>query len=453
MNRLFARPLPLHLLAGLLIVPPCHAKDAWPSLHNGGNTSIDAKLPLAWSPGKGVAWSAPLPGYGQSAPVVWGGKVYVTAVEGDDKEACFVLAFDAGTGKPAWKYKLAATVKAKNSYMVSRAAPTPVADKDGVYAMFESGDLHALTHDGKRRWAVALFDDGKGKFQNGHGYGASPAQTGNAVVVLVDHKGPSYLLALSKDTGKQVWKTERKSRSSWSSPQVTKVGKKEQVVVSSAGSVDGYDAESGKLLWSHSGVSGNSISSVTVQGDLVYVGAGVQQQEKHPELVPSSNCCLKITPGSKAGYEVVWKAEKAACHYVSPLVHKGHAYYVNQAGVVQCLDAKTGKEVYRKRTSGPCWAEPVAAGDHIFLFHKDGKTTVLKAGEKFEVVGTNRLWKEDDPPLPGRSYDYEPQGPKDPRPRKAAAHYMDPLVYGVAAVDGAFFVRLGTRLYRVGEQK
>jgi outer membrane protein assembly factor BamB len=453
MNRLFAHRLPFRLLAGLLLVlpavPPCRAAEAWTSLHNGGNTSLDANLPLAWSPDKGIAWSAALPGYGQSAPVVWGGRVYITAIEGDNKETCFVHAYDAKTGRRAWQYKFAAATKTKNSYMTSRAAPTPVVDRDGVYALFESGDLHALTHDGKKRWAVALFDDTKRKFDNAHGYGASPTQTSKAVVVLVDHRGPSYLLALSKETGEQLWKTERKSRSSWTSPQVTRVAKREQVIVSSSGTVDGYDAQTGKQLWSHTGLSGNGIPSVTVQGERVYVGAGLGQREKDADSIAASNCCLRIAPDLPAGYEVVWKASKAVCHYVSPLVHRGHAYYVDSVGVLHCLDARTGKEAYVKRTGGPCWAEPIASGEHVYLFHKDARTTVLKAGPRFETVTTNRLWKEGSPPLPDRSYEYEPQGPKDPRPRKPAAHYLDPIVYGVAAVDGAFFVRLGTHLYCV----
>lgn len=457
MNSLFGRPLSL-LLAGLLLalptLPLCQAKDAWASLHNGGNTSVDAaNLPLAWSPEKGVAWSAALPGYGQSAPVVWGGRVYVTAVEGDNKETCFLHAYDARTGRRVWEYKFDAAVKAKNSYMVSRAAPTPVVDRDGVYALFESGDLVALTHDGKKRWTVALFDDSDRKFDNAHGYGSSPAQTHKAVVVLVDHRGPSYLLALSKETGKPLWKSGRQSRSSWTSPQVTRVGEREQVVVSSTGTVDGYAAETGKHLWSHTGLSGNGIPSVTVHGDRLYVGASPGQREEDADSIPASNRCLRITPDAKDGYEVVWKAEKAVCHYVSPLVHRGHAYYVNQAGILRCLDARSGKEVYAERTGGPCWAEPIAAGEHVYLFHKDGTTTLIKAGPQFEVVATNRLWKEDTPPLPNRSYEYEPQGRNDTRPRKPAAHYLDPIVYGVAAVDGAFFIRLGTRLYCVGGDK
>src|SRR5262245_53414058 len=276
MDDLPPRPMPPLLLAlfalGLLAGAPCRGGETWPSLHNGGNTSINAAdLPLSWSPEKAIAWSVALPGYGQSAPVVWDRQVYVTAIEGDDKEWCFVQAHDARNGRRAWQPKFPATVKTKNSYMVSRAAPTPVVDRDGVYALFESGDLHALTHGGKQRWQVALFDATKRKFDNAHGYGASPTQTGKAVIVLVDHRGPSYLLALSKESGKPLWKTERKSRSSWSSPQVARVGGKEQVIVSSTGTVDGYDAETGKLLWSHTGLSGNGTPSVTVQGDRVYV--------------------------------------------------------------------------------------------------------------------------------------------------------------------------------------
>ncbi len=441
-------------LAGLLLMlssAHAHGSDSWPSLHNGGNTAFEAvKLPLEWSPQRGITWSIELPGYGQSAPVVWGGQVFITAIDGDNKEWCFVHAYDAKTGKRAWEHKFAATVKTKNSYMVSRAAPTPIVDRDGVYALFESGDLHALTHAGKARWQTALFDDGERKFINGHGYGASPAQTTNAIVVVVDHKGPSYLTALSKETGKPLWQTERKSRSSWTSPQVTRVGDQEQIVISSAGTVDGYDAQTGKQLWSHKGLAGNNICSVTVRGEHVYVGAGISQQEKDNASVPGSNCCLRITLDSKVGYELLWKSKKAACHYVSPLVHGKYAYYVNQVGVLFCLDARTGEELYSERTSGPCWAQPIASGDNVYVFHKEGQTTIVRAGPRFEAVARHRLWNEDAPPLPKRSFDYDPQGPNDTRPAKARPQYQDPIVYGVAAVEGAFFVRLGTHLMSVG---
>lgn len=422
--------------------------ESWPSFHNGGNTSVQCKnLPEIWSPERGVAWVAALPGYGQSAPVVWKGRVYVTAISGDNKEHCHVLAFEAETGKLIWKRKLTATVQVKNSYMVSRAASTPLVDENGLYVLFESGDLRTFTHEGKPRWELALFDSGEKAFQNGHGYGSSPAQTEEAVIVLVDHRGPSYLLAVSKKTGKPLWKTARSSRSSWSSPQVTRVGEQEQIIVSSTGSVDGYDAKTGKQIWSHQGLSGNTIPSVTVQGELVFVGAAISQRQPDAEKATASNCCLRITPESKHGHQVLWKAKKALCHYVSPLVHRGHVYYVNKVGAVHCLDVRTGKQLNVKRMAGPCWAQPIGCGDHVYLFHKNGETTVFREGPKMEVIVSNHLWNKNAPPLPGRGYDYAPQGPDDTRPAKPARHYLDPLVYGVAAVDGAFFVRIGTHLY------
>ncbi|MBW3598569.1 MAG: hypothetical protein KY475_15020, partial [Planctomycetes bacterium] len=97
------------------------------------------------------------------------------------------------------------------------------------------------------------------------------------------------------------------------------------------------------------------------------------------------------------------------------------------------------------------WAQPSAVGDHLYFFGKNGVTTVLRAGEKFECLATNELWSKDDPPGADRSYEYEPQGQTDTRPRQPAQEYLDPIVYGAAAVDGAFFVRLGTHLYRIGD--
>jgi len=128
---------------------------------------------------------------------------------------------------------------------------------------------------------------------------------------------------------------------------------------------------------------------------------------------------------------------------VSPLAHNGHVYFLNKVGVLYCLDAEPGNELHVQRTSGSCWAQPIAAGNHISLFHKNGQTTVLTAGGKYEVVANNRLWPKDQPPLPNRLYDFRPPTDEDTRPRKPAQHYIDPLVYGVAVVDSGFVVRLG----------
>jgi outer membrane protein assembly factor BamB len=186
-----------------------------------------------------------------------------------------------------------------------RPATSLGAVADGVYALFESGDLRALSHDGDLRWEVSLFDEDQRKFENSHGYGASPTQTADSVVIVVDHRGPSYVAAICKATWVEQWRKERRPRGSWTSPRIARIGGSEQVIISSGGAVDGYDATDGKLLWSHAGISGNQIASVTIQGDRLFVGADIGNREKDEVSVRASNCCLRVLPDSPQGYEVM----------------------------------------------------------------------------------------------------------------------------------------------------
>ncbi len=233
-----------NLLLLLLVTLPADA-GVWPGFRGDGNGHSAAKdLPLKWSPTEGIAWKADLPGYGQSSPVIWKQTAFVTAVEGEEKETLLVMAYDIASGKQAWKKRFKASQKGKNSSFTSRAAPTPIVDATGLYTLFASGDLIKLDHDGKVVWQRSLTKD-FGKFENNHGLGSSPAQTEKAIIVLVDHGGPSYLLAVDKKTGRDLWKTARDTKGSWSSPIATKFDGKPIVIVSSAGSAACYDGESG----------------------------------------------------------------------------------------------------------------------------------------------------------------------------------------------------------------
>ena len=442
----------------------------WPGFRGDGSSTSTAKnLPLTWSPTENLAWRTPLPGYGQSSPVVWGGRAFVTAVDGDQKEKLFVVAVDVKSGKVAWKKEFAAGQTGKNNPMMSRAAPTPVVDKDGVYAFFESGDVVALTHAGEVRWERSLSKD-YGAFKNNHGVGSSPAQTDKAVVVLIDDLGPSYLVALDKATGKNLWKADRKSRSSWTSPVVTKIDGRPAVLVSSSGSLDAYDAANGKELATLDGLVGNNIPSPAVSGDLVVLGAGENRMKPDAAASAKSNCCVRLTvKGDKISFEPVWDGKKAICQHASPLVYQGHAYFVTKSGLVHCVDLKTGAERYAERLDNPCWATPVGAGDHIYFFGKDGVTTVIKTGPDFEKVAANRFWSAADfakrrdeakdkaaatlpPPKEGKG---PGGGPPLPKEELEAARYsaVGDVVYGVAAVDGTFLVRTGTELVCVRETK
>ncbi len=442
--------------------------DSWPGFRgDGSSTSTARNLPLTWSPTANLSWRTPLPGYGQSSPVVWGDRAFVTAVDGDQKEKLFVIAVDLKTGEALWTKTFAAGQTGKNNPMMSRAAPTPVVDKDRVYAFFESGDVVALTHAGAVTWERSLSKD-YGTFKNHHGIGCSPAQTDKAVVILIDDPGPSYLIALNKATGTNVWKTDRKSRSSWTSPVVTRIDGRPAVLVSSSGSLDAYDAATGKELATLDGLVGNTIPSPAVSGDLIVLGAGENRAKPDAAASAKSNGCVRLTvKGDTVSFEPVWDGKRVVCQHASPLVYKGHAYFVTKSGLVHCVDLKTGDERYAERLDNPCWATPVGAGDHVFFFGKDGVTTVVKAGPDFEKVATNRFWsaadfakRRDEAKEKAAATQPKPPegkgpggGPPLPKGELEAARYsaVGDVVYGVAAADGTFLVRTGTELICVRE--
>ncbi len=371
----------------------------WSEFRNGGTSSAHGELPAKWS-SENVAWQHELIGYGQSTPTIHGGLVFVTCVEGSMKDECVVSCFELKSGREIWVYRAPATVKGTSNYMSSRAAPTPVVDSRGVYAFFESGDCLAIDHAGKQLWGRSLTSD-YGKFDNNHGLGASPTQTETSVVINVEHKGPSYLIALDKGSGKTAWKTDRSSSSSWSSPIVMNIDGKQQIIVSSGGTVDGYDAASGKSTWSIGGLDGNSVPSPTASGKMLYVGARVPEFGEDGEAA-KSNLCIALNDKSSndANPSVAWRASKAISDYASPVVCGDCVYYLNKIGVLYCLSMSTGHQHYVERLGTQCWATPIVAGDRIYFFGKDGKTQIVRAGPKFELIHSNRLWESDNAPKP-----------------------------------------------------
>ena len=486
---------------------------AWTGFRNGGRSIAQGVAPAThWTPESNIAWQFELPGYGQSAPVVLNGSLYLTVAEGPMKETCRVLALNCSDGSERWSVSVKASAEAPSNYAVARAAPTPVVDAEGVYAFFESGNLLAIGHDGKVVWQRSLTDD-YGKIDNHHGLGCSPAQTAGRLYLNVQHDGPSYLLAIDKKTGKTIWKVDRPSAKSWTTPIVVKPETGvQQVVVSSAGTVTGFSAADGRQLWELKGVGGNSIPSPTAVGEFVYVGASVSDFDTETGAA-QSNLCLKITPETELGYEIVWRAKKATASYASPLVCDNCVYYVNNVGVVYCLDAKTGERRYAHRLGVSCWATPVAVGNRVYFFGKNGTTKVIGAGPTFGLVATNTLWPAGQPPQPESYVETASQrrhgsasggsrarggfaatllkNDKDQDGRISAAElparmrrimaqvdkdgdgYLnkeeldkmsedfrnrrkhsressrDPIVYGTAVAGGRIFIRTGTRIYSI----
>ncbi|QDT97769.1 outer membrane protein assembly factor BamB family protein [Gimesia aquarii] len=434
----------------LCVTSSLPAAEQWRGFLGADSSKITANsIPTNWSPQDNLTWKSEIPGYGQSSPVIWGNQVYVSSVEGPNKDKLHVICYNLKTGKQLWIHTQPSTYAEKNTVYISRAAPTPVLDEKGIYAYFESGDVVSISHDGKFQWTASLTDR-YGAPKNKFGLSASPVQTKDAVIVMIDDEGPSYLTALNKTDGKELWKADRKSRVSWSSPTLVPVGETSQIVCSSAGSLEGYDPATGKLLWSFDKVGGNNKTSPLSTGNGRFlVGASPGRSGENEQLAKKSNGLFQVgREGDTWKPEFVWTNSSPVPSWATPIAHQGYAYWVNRAGVVYCLDLKTGKPAYTNRIQESCWATPVGLGDHIYFFGKNGNTTVLKAGAKFEVVAENRLWTEEAPPV-----NNIPTAKETGQRLRSAAMFSRPTLYGVALVNDYLLARTGSQLFCIQKKK
>ena len=469
-----SRRIAFVLLLGLL-APQLRGDANWPSFRNDGSGTVAVtKAPLRWAPDQNISWRAVIPGYGQSAPVVWGGRVFLTSSDGPWQERGFVHAYELETGKKLWSTEVPATTRVENYFRNSRAAPTSVVDANVVVSFFPGGDVVAMDHEGKAIWSVPLFERFP-RAENDRATASSLAQTKDLVFVLVDHHGPSYLVALSKADGSVAWKADRGSRvPSWSSPAIATLEGRELVIASSSDTVAAYSARSGELLWQIEGLQGNRIPSASVVGSSVFVGS--TELAHGGTDAAAANCRIDLKQeGDRPTHEVRWGARRASSYYSTPLAFAGYVYYVTKAGILYCLDAETGEELFRQRIGGACWASAIgvrtAEGESLVYFvMKNGETLVLRPGRTFDEVARNQLWDEEQmqaaaaaarrqraanrvPPAeaaPKEGEEAELAKMPEPQLHRIFA-YGDPTVYATALVEKCLLVRTGQHLYCVGD--
>ena len=459
----------LNLLVALAVTVPTDNLN-WPNFLAipSPDQLAEGSIPVTWQAGQHV-WQVKLPGKGQSSPVIWDGIAYVTSIEGTMKEQCCVTAVSTTTGEILWSKQFAAAHPIRSNYFQCRAASTPVADADGVVAFFETGNLVAFDRQGAERWQIDLQEK-YGAFESTIGLAASLTQIGASVFALIDHEGESYLLAVDKQSGVEQWRTERFSRSSYSSPAVETIGGKPHIVCSSDGSVDGYDPTSGEQLWTFEDVGANSQNTpMAISDGLFLVGASPGMHDARENQARTSNFCIKVTPNnSEYEVEVLWRTDpKVMSHFASPMTYQGLAYWVTKVGIVHCYRVATGELLYQERLqAGQCWATPLGIRNRIYFFGKDGHTTVIAAGEKFEVMAENQLWEPTEAAAnaPGAVASRRPSGgaaahtagPPHVQEDQAAAlaqgenRFADPVQYAVVLQPGGFLIRSGEQLNFVG---
>jgi len=384
----------------------------WPQWRGPGGQGVSAEtgVPTTWGPETNVAWKTALPGTGMSSPIVWGSRVYVTAViEGAavagqravkhrmgkdedwihpdsvaaEKTHTFkVLALDAAAGKILWeRTAYDGPVYDARHRRSSFAGPTPVTDGAMIYAYFGPEGLYAYDLEGKPVWQV------REPFRLlGLGTGTSPVLHGNLVIIQRDEDNgeESVVVAYDKKTGKEAWRVKRAVEISWSTPVLVDASGRTELVTIGNERIIAYDPQSGRELWQTPGVQSNAIHTPLVGHGLVIATAGYPEKR-----------VIAIRPGSvPADQRVAWTFTRGTGYVISNVLYGDYLYLFADNGLTTCLEARTGAIRYEGgRVPKPArfMGSPVAYGGYIAMTSEDGDTFMVKAGPSHEIAHTNSV--------------------------------------------------------------
>ena len=440
MRRLVATPL-IALLAASTTAAT--GPSEWPQFRgpSGSGIADESSLPERWSTTENVAWSIEVPGRGWSSPIVWRERVFVTSaispgtfkapstgIYGNDYAAelakqglsddevvkrvvnrdieltgetgdirYMVYALDAKTGAILWEReahrgKPFGGRHRKNTY----ASETPVTDGERIYVSFGGNvGLFCYSMDGtllwKRSWSPQpIYLD--------FGTASSPVVHGGRVYQLHDNDGASFLAALDAKTGAELWTVTREEKapmtSGWATPFIWDNGARTEVVTIGRGRVVSYGLD-GRELWRLGGMTQATPSPVAADGFL-YVGSGSQGEGNRPLMAVRQGASgdISLAPDRDANEFVAWRQPRFSGYTPSPLVYRGRVYAVNDNGILQVADAKTGKDVFKARVGGgghTFSSSPVASQGRIYLLSEDGDTFVLRAVDRYEEIARNSL--------------------------------------------------------------
>ena len=374
----------------------------WRGPHATGVSRM-ATPPLEWSEGKNVRWKVEIPGRGSASPVVWGDRVFVlTAVPaGVDLAASHqplgrslpvhkyvVMALDRKTGKVVWEKvaKEEAPHEAAHQENGTWASSSAVTDGEHVIASFESRGIYAYDMNGALVWEKDLGDK---RMRNTFGEGTTPALHGNTLVVVWDHQGGSFIVALNKRTGAELWRKSREEIDTWATPLIVQVGGRAQVITPAMNKVQSYDLETGEVVWHTAGLTMNPIPSPVTEDGVVYLMSGFRGNSL--KAIRLADAKGDIT-GTAA---IVWTFERDTPYVPSPLLYDGILYFLkSNNGILSAFDAKTGKPHYqlqRLEQIPDVFASPVGAAGRVYIPGRDGVTLVLKQGPTFELLKANTL--------------------------------------------------------------
>lgn len=392
----------------------------WPGFRGANRSGIGDGLepPVEFDldSGRGVAWRADLPGLGNSSPVVWGNRVYVTTavaaggstplrvgrsgsgeeVEENTEHRWLLLAFDKATGKQVWETEVGRGLPlTKRHFKATQANSTPAINGEHIVVVFPTAGLACLGHDGSIHWKHELGGLNAGGFNDPGlqwGFAASPIIHRGKVILQVDiHEGP-YLAAWDLLTGKPLWRTERPDVApSWATPAIWSTPNGEELVVN-ASIIRGYDPKTGRELWSLGPTSIQVVASPVLGDKNLFVSSGYPPARPIYAVRPGIRGSHLIESDEDAG-PLAWYQTRGGAYMPTPLLYRGLLYMVHHNGRIVAHDAASGARVYQARFSagGTCTGSPVAANGKIYQGTEEGTLYVLEAGPEYRELAVHEF--------------------------------------------------------------
>jgi outer membrane protein assembly factor BamB len=375
----------------------------WPQWRGpqGTGVSSERNVPLRWGTNVNVRWRVPLPERGNSTPIVWDQKIFITQAEQNRRT---VRCFNRDDGKLFWKSGVTYPEKEVTHETNPQCSASPVTDGERVIASFASGGLYCYDFKGKEVWHRDL-----GKQAHIWGNGASPIILGELCILNFGPGERTFLIAVNKTTGQTVWQVNEPGGSfgetkpgekpdwvgSWCTPIVVNANGREEMIMSWPKRVAAYDPQTGKELWTCGGLNPLVYTSPLYADGMVVAMGGFGGMA----LAVRANGNGDVTETHR-----LWHHPKTKQRIGSGVIDDGYIYILNDPGVAECYELKTGKLIWEERLAGPgpdnsSWSSMVLADGRLYVINHSGDTFVLKARPKFELLATNSLGEPDNASL------------------------------------------------------
>jgi outer membrane protein assembly factor BamB len=388
----------LVLGACLAVTFPASA-DNWPQWRGPKNDGISAEkgLPTEWSESKNLLWKVPMPGMGSSTPCVWGNKIFLTSADASDN----LLALCVSTvGKELWRKVLGKSDQRGRGAEGNGASASPSTDGKHVWFCVGSGDLACFDLDGNEVWHLKV-QDRYGDFLYDYGWHSTPVLNDGRLYIQLMNKLGQHVISLEAATGKEVWKIKRPSDGRaeclhvYASPFMWTSGTDSLLIVHGNDYTTAHDLKDGHEVWRVGDLNGKEtkynptfrfVASPVCTPDLIVIPTA----KSGPVVAVNPRAKGQVMAESEF---TVWRKKAGTPDVPCPLVHDGLLYLVRESGMLQTWDAKTGEEKYpaQRLHNNKHRASPVLADGKLYAVARDGVTTVIKAGPKFELLSENRL--------------------------------------------------------------